>query len=101
MFGFTLRSLVLWVVVRLALTPFLLLAQSAPGAPAPSGNPMNVEPVTAFFIATLVAALLLLDIRAMRERVFLANLGVPRIAPAGYAFTLAVALEALAGAWLA
>ena len=101
MLGFTIRSLVLWVLVRVALAPFLLLAGGMPGATTDVTNPMRVAPVTALGIAGLVATLLWLDVRALRERVFLANLGVSRVAPAGYAFTLAVALEAGLSAWLA
>jgi hypothetical protein len=93
--GFTLRSVVLWILVRLVLlTLMALIPRSFPGASIDTeSSPLSLSPVMAAGIAVLVSALLMFDVRAMRERVFLENLGVPLAALAGLAFAIAALLE--------
>lgn len=88
------RAILLWVVVRVTLAAFTL---AVPGRAQPGGSVVAgafmVEPVTALLVAAVVAALMLADVRALRERVFLANLGMGRSTAASIAFIASLGLE--------
>lgn len=96
--GFLLRSAVLWVLVRLALAALLVLPvgglDAALGEAPARADPFPAGGVMALAVIALVAGLVLIDLRAMRERIFLANLGLGRRAVAVVACLSAGALEA-------
>jgi len=92
---FAVRIAVLWVVVRVALAALLLASGGlVPGLQAAARPPViRIAPPAALAVAVLVTVLVLLDVRAMRERVFLANLGVGLGTVAMAAFGGAVLFE--------
>ena len=93
-YSFGVRAAVLWVVVRAAFALLLGVDVNMPGLPPdPQPSVIRIAPPTAFVVAVLVTVLVLLDVRAMRERVFLANLGVGLRAVALTAFLAAVLIE--------
>lgn len=98
-----LRSTFLWIVARAVLTALNRAAAGViPGGPPPPAglDNLSIAPPTAVLMAGVVALLVLSDVRALRERTFLANLGVSLRAVGGVAFTVALALEALLAATL-
>jgi hypothetical protein len=101
--GFVGRSVALWLLTRLAVTTFVRVApEGIPSSAAVVREPwLALQPPTAVLVALLVAVLVLLDVRALRERVFLANLGVSLGSVALLAFLCAASLEALVAAALA
>jgi len=93
-----LRTTVLWIVARAALTVLNRAAAGIipGGPPPPSGlDNLSIAVPTAVLLAGVVALLVLSDVRALRERTFLANLGVSRRAIAGVAFSVALVIEGL------
>jgi hypothetical protein len=78
------RSAVLWLLLRLA---WIVLAAWSDSDPSVGFNPINV---------VAVAALVLVDARALRERVFLANVGIGERHLAVGAASIALALEVAA-----
>ncbi len=97
MSGYAARSFFLWILVRLTVTAGIALAAD-PAARLPAAGAgrlawVGITPATAFLVAALVAALILLDVRALRERTFMANIGVGLHEIAGLAFLVSAALE--------
>ena len=93
LFSFGLRTAVLWIIVRALVMP-LAFMPAVPGLePRSTTSALTLDPVTAVFVAALVTALVLLDVRALRERTFLANLGVPRRSVAVFAFGIVLVFE--------
>jgi hypothetical protein len=98
-----LRSTVLWILVRAVFTAFAT-ADVMPGLESQrSGiaDALAVPPTVALALAAVVTLLVLSDVRAIRERTFLANLGVGLGAVACVSFGIAVAFEALVAAVMA
>jgi hypothetical protein len=101
--GYIGRSTVLWVLTR---TAMIVVVRFAPGATgtddlAVRATGLDLAPPAAMMGALVVAILVLLDVRALRERVFLANLGISLRSVAVLAFLSAASLEALVAAVLA
>jgi hypothetical protein len=88
------RAIFLWIVVRVTIAGFLAVPR--PGLEARTGlQLLSVGPATAALIAAVVAVLVLTDVRALRERAFLANLGISRSTAAAVAFLTSLGLEAV------
>lgn len=107
--GLVLRATVLWVLTRMLWLATLAGASAAGSAdmlsglePAPTGLAavLSLTPAAALLLAVAVAALVLIDVRAVRERAFLANLGVGLRSVAAVSFTVAAAWEAVVAAVL-
>lgn len=102
--GLVLRATVLWVLVRMSWLATLALAGASAGGSAelvPGAGQadtglaavLSLAPSAALLLAVAVTALVLADVRAVRERAFLANLGVGLQSVAAVSFTVAVAWE--------
>lgn len=99
--SFALRTTFIWIVVRVAFAAFRRAADAV--IPLPQPEPVGFlkglqpEPVTSLLIAAVVAALVLSDVRAMRERAFLANIGIALRTIALFSFAGALGFEIVAG----
>jgi hypothetical protein len=95
-----LRTTVLWILMRAVFTAFST-ADVLPGLASQRtgiADALAVPPATALGLAVVVTLLVLSDVRAIRERTFLANLGVGLGAVACVSFGIVVAIEAVAAA---
>jgi hypothetical protein len=88
-----LRSLVIWVGVRAAATG----AKNAipPDLAMPRVSPWELTPAGSVGVVVVVVVLVLLDAARRHELLFLANLGVKRVAVGGLAASLAAVAELL------
>jgi hypothetical protein len=94
LYSHAVRAAVLWVLVRSALVPFLIAGARLPFLPPdPQASVIHIPGRTAFAVSILVTVFVLLDVRAMRERVFLANLGIGLQAVAVTAFLTVALIE--------
>jgi hypothetical protein len=104
--GLVLRATVLWILARtfwLATGAFASASVGDPAdllpglEPAPRGlaAALALTPPAALLLAAVVTVLVLCDVRALRERAFLANLGVGLRSVAAVSFAVAVAWEAV------
>ena len=97
MISFILRTAALWLGTRIVFTVFIrAAARQLPAALAPPPgltHPLSIAPATAIVLAATVAALVLNDVRVMRERAFLANIGVGLRTIGSFAFAGAISLE--------
>ena len=97
--GFVIRTLVLWLLARTVFTAFNRASASLLPWLGPADRSLvaaaSVTPLTALLIAAAVTALTLSDVRAVRERAFLANIGVSLRAVSAIAFAVALACEAV------
>jgi hypothetical protein len=88
------RATVMWLLVRLALLAVGSAGGALAGDAADPASRLLLAPSTALLAAAAVTALVLVDLTALRERAFLANLGVDRRRIAVVAFLTALGLEA-------
>ena len=80
------RSFIVWLLARIT----LLAVSAAP----PLGEPvLAMTPVVALVLLPSLALFAQIDARAMRETLFHANLGTPRLAPAVISLIVASLLE--------
>ena len=86
------RSTVLWIPVRLAATAVVAMVPPFPGLP-PAPSPWVLSPWTTLAVLLVVTALTWLDCVRRNETVFLANLGVSRVALLGLAATMPLLLS--------
>ena len=99
--SFALRTTFIWIVVRVVFAAFGGAADAV--IPSASTEPVGIvdrlqpEPVTSLLIAAVAAALVLSDVRAMRERAFLANIGIGLRTVALFGFVGALVLETSTG----
>lgn len=87
------RSLGIWVGVRAAATGAKTAIPADPALPAES--PLELTAAGAVGVILVVVGLVLLDTGRRNELLFLANLGVSRVAIGGLAASLAGAAELL------
>ena len=92
------RAAVLWLLVRLAL--FAVGSVAGAGDPDAGGMAASLTNGALAMLPTaaVVTLLVFIDIAALRERAFMANLGVGRRPIVATAFATAVALEIAAAA---
>ena len=104
--GLVLRATFLWILARtfwLATGAFASASGGDPAdllpglEPAPRGleAALSLTPPAALLLAAAVTVLVLCDVHAVRERAFLANLGVGLRSVAAVSFAVAVAWEAV------
>lgn len=86
-----LTSVVVWIVPRGLVTAGVRVASAV------SGVPMGVHPLVPLILALAVSGIVLLDVTASRERVFVQNLGVSPLTILGISFATAVLCEVLVG----
>jgi hypothetical protein len=100
-----LRTTVLWILLRAVFTAFASPAANVvPGLESQRigiADALAVPPAVALALAAVVTLLVLFDVRAIRERTFLANLGVGLGAVACVSFGIAVAFEVVVAAVMA
>jgi len=92
------RAAVLWLLLRLALFAVGSLAGAGEADAGGMAASLTSGALAILPTAAVVTLLVFLDIAALRERAFMANLGVGRGPIAATAFSTAVALEIAAAA---
>ena len=95
--AFGLRTLVLWVLVHVCLGVLTMAGRLPGSARISAGEAFLPSPGSAIPVALLTATLIVLDMRAMREPTFLANIGVSQVRVAAFAFMAAAFFEFLVG----
>lgn len=88
------RALIMWLVIRVAFYAFSG-RDLVTGAPVPLAERLALEPPAMLAAGIFTVALVFIDIAALKERTFLANLGVDREPIAATVFLTALVLEAL------
>lgn len=81
------RAFFLWLVARLVVTALVALAGE------PGDRSLALSPMAIMIFTAALAGLAQLDARAMREPLFHANLGTPRVLPALLTAVLVLLLE--------
>lgn len=87
------RAAVLWLLVRVALLAVTSAGAGLPGDATSAASRLVLAPPAMPFAALAVTALLYVDMAALHERAFMANLGVDRRLIGIAAFVTALTLE--------
>ena len=88
------RAAVMWLLVRLALLAVGSTGARLSDAAADTASRLALAPPAMLLAAAAVTALVLIDMAALHERAFIANLGVDRRQIGVTAFVTALGLEA-------
>jgi len=95
--SFVLRAAVLWLLLRAVLFAGGRGVGSVLGEPLTTGELLAFSPPSMLLAAGVTVVLVLVDVAAMHEQAFQANLGFDRRSIVTTAFLSALGLEVLAG----